>query len=209
MSFVPTVESISTAFAFYLFSTITIAASGMVVVAHNAVYSVLFLILAFFSAAALFVIAGAEFLAMILVIVYVGAVAVLFLFVVMMFDVNRSRIKRGLSHYSLIGGLIGGGILIELLLIVSLRTSYPPPHLLMFSSESTNNTFEIGLSLYTDYVYLFQTAGLALLVAMIGAITLTLRTRSGVKRQNILHQVARDPTKTIELKNIPSGKRGA
>lgn len=182
------------ALAFYLFAFILIASAVMVVTARNPVYSVLYLILAFFNAAALFLIAGAEFLAMILVIVYVGAVAVLFLFVVMMLDVDFVQLREGFQRYAPIGAIIGGILFLELLFVLGawqfsadageLRLSPTP--------AGVSNTQALGRLIYTDYFYLFQASGLVLLVAMIGAIVLTLRERQAdSKRQVIAVQVAR------------------
>ena len=181
-----------TAIAFYLFSAVLIASALMVIAARNPVHSVLFLILAFFNAAALFVILGAEFLAMILVIVYVGAVAVLFLFVVMMLDIDFVELKRGALQYLPVGGLIGLVLAVELILVGSVwafaparrRTRSP-----MRRRPGMTNTEALGHILYTDYIYYFQTAGLVLLVAMIGAIVLTLRHKPDARRQSISRQV--------------------
>jgi NADH-quinone oxidoreductase subunit J len=196
------------ALAFYLFASIAIAAGVMVIAARNPVHSVLFLILAFFNGAGLFVLMGAEFLAMILVIVYVGAVAVLFLFVVMMLDVDLVAIRQGFLQYLPIGGLIGIILLVELLLVLGTwiavpetvavgRVPLPPP-------EQVSNTRALGAVLYTKYVYLFQASGLILLVAMIGAIVLTLRRREGVRRQSIPEQIGRRREDTVEIKKVPS-----
>ena len=191
--------------AFYLFAAILIASAVMVVSSRNPVHSVLFLILAFFNAAALFLIAGAEFLAMILVIVYVGAVAVLFLFVVMMLDVDFSALREGLQRYAPIGAVIGAILLLELLLVfgtwqfatdtAGLRLNPTP--------VDVDNTRALGRILYTDYVWLFQLAGLILLVAMIGAIVLTLRGKTATKRQDIGRQVARSGS--VNLRQPPLG----
>jgi NADH-quinone oxidoreductase subunit J len=197
------------ALAFYLFAAITLASGVMVISARNPVHSVLFLILAFFNAGGLFVLMGAEFLAMILVVVYVGAVAVLFLFVVMMLDINFTELRQGFLQYLPIGALVGIILLAELIMVVGawvvapeagLATSLPiaPP-------DQVTNTQALGEVLYTKYIYLFQAAGLVLLVAMIGAIVLTLRRRDGVRRQNIGEQVSRPRESTIEIKNVPSG----
>ncbi len=197
------------ALAFYLFAAVAVACGVMVITSKNPVHSVLFLILAFFNAAGLFVIQGAEFLAMILVIVYVGAVAVLFLFVVMMLDVNFAELREGFAKYLPIGAAIGIVLLAELVLIgagwvfgpdVAGVAASPTPAL----SEATN-TEAIGRVLYTKYVYLFQGAGMVLLVAMVGAIVLTLRQRSGVKRQNIAAQVARDAKAEVTVVKVPTG----
>ncbi len=197
------------ALAFYLFAAITVAAAVMVISARNPVHSVLFLILAFFNAAGLFVLMGAEFLAMILVVVYVGAVAVLFLFVVMMLDIDFTELRQGFLQYLPIGALVGIILLAELIMVVGawvvapgagLATSLPIP-----PPDQVANTQALGEVLYTKYIYLFQASGLVLLVAMIGAIVLTLRKRDGVRRQNIGEQVSRPRDSTIEVKNVPSG----
>ncbi len=195
--------------AFYLFAAITVASGVMVISARNPVHSVLFLILAFFNAAGLFVLMGAEFLAMILVVVYVGAVAVLFLFVVMMLDINFVELRQGFLQYLPIGALVGIVLLAELIAVlgawamapeVGLGTSLPIP-----PPDQVTNTQALGEVLYTKYIYLFQAAGLVLLVAMIGAIVLTLRRRDGVRRQNIGEQVSRPREAAIEIKKVPSG----
>ncbi len=197
------------ALTFYLFGATAIGAAAMVVFARNPVHSVLFLILAFFNAAGLFVLMGAEFLAMILVVVYVGAVAVLFLFVVMMLDVNFVRLREGFMRYLPLGGLIGLAFLAELILIVvtwtlspkaSTVAIAPTPPLTQFT-----NTEALGQILYTQYFYLFQAAGFILLVAMIGAIVLTLRQRAGTRRQSIAMQVSRKKSDSIELVDVPTG----
>ena len=197
------------AFAFYLFAGIMVASGVMVIAARNPVHSVLFLILAFFNAAALFVLLGAEFLAMILVVVYVGAVAVLFLFVVMMLDIDFVQLREGFAKYLPVGAVIGLILLGELALVggswvfapqVAQTVKDPIP---LFSQVP--NTEALGLVLYTKYVYLFQAAGLVLLVAMIGAIVLTLRRREGVKRQRVAHQIARNPKRSVEVKKVPVG----
>ena len=197
-----------TAIAFYLFSAVMIASALMVIAARNPVHSVLFLILTFFNAAALFVILGAEFLAMILVIVYVGAVAVLFLFVVMMLDIDFVELKRGALQYLPVGGLIGLTLAIELVLVGSVWAFAPDAgHAVAHAAPAgMSNTQALGHILYTDYIYYFQTAGLILLVAMIGAIVLTLRHRPGVRRQSIAAQVGRDPAKAIALVDIKPGQ---
>ena len=195
------------ALAFYLFALVAVGSGVMVVSARNPVHSVLFLILAFFNAAGLFVLMGAEFLAMILVVVYVGAVAVLFLFVVMMLDINFSRLRQGLLRYLPVGAAVGLILLAELVLIFGSWIGAPdgsqtrpmaPP------SEMTN-TEALGRILYTDYVYLFQASGMVLLVAMIGAIVLTLRQRDGVRRQTIGAQVARTKDDSVEVVKVRSG----
>ncbi len=197
------------ALAFYLFAAVTLAAAVMVISARNPVHSVLFLILAFFNAAGLFVLMGAEFLAMILVVVYVGAVAVLFLFVVMMLDINFVALREGFLQYLPVGGLIGLILLIELIMVVAAwsvapdatavaRVPIPPP-------DQVDNTRALGQVLYTKYIYLFQASGLVLLIAMVGAIVLTLRKREGVRRQSIARQVSRRREEGVELKDMPSG----
>ena len=195
------------ALAFYLFAAITVAAGVMVISARNPVHSVLFLILAFFNAAGLFVLMGAEFLAMILVVVYVGAVAVLFLFVVMMLDINFVELRQGFLQYLPIGALVGIILMVELITVVSAWVVAPDAGLAIglpiAPAGSVTNTQALGEVLYTKYIYLFQAAGLVLLVAMIGAIVLTLRKRPGVRRQNIGEQVSREGT--IEVKKVPSG----
>lgn len=195
---------------FYLFAFIMIASAIMVVAARNPVHSVLFLILAFFNAAALFLLTGAEFLAMILLIVYVGAVAVLFLFVVMMLDVDFAELRRGALQYAPVGALIGFIVLAELVVVfVSSRFS---PKLAATVSQpipdmaKRTNTQALGDVLYTDYVFYFEVAGLVLLVAMIGAIVLTLHHRTGVKRQSVSEQVSRAPETAIEIKKVESNK---
>ena len=184
------------AIAFYVFAAILTASAIMVIAARNPVHSVLFLILAFFNAAGLFVLLGAEFLAMILVIVYVGAVAVLFLFVVMMLDIDFAELKRGSLEYLVPGSLIGLVLVGEIGLLVGLKWKIAPgAHgaLAQATPAGLTNTEALGRILYTDFVYYFQLAGLVLLVAMIGAIVLTLRQRPGVRRQSIRAQNARDP----------------
>jgi NADH-quinone oxidoreductase subunit J len=179
--------------AFYFFAFILIAAAVMVVTARNPVHSVIWLIAAFFNAAALFLIAGAEFLAMILVIVYVGAVAVLFLFVVMMLDVDFAQLRQGVQRYAPVGGAVGAILFLELLLVLAAWRFAPDAATLRLAPtpEGVTNTEAIGRILYTDHIYLFQLSGLILLVAMIGAIVLTLRERPGTKRQNVAAQIAR------------------
>jgi len=184
---------------------VLIASAAMVVTSRNPVHSVLFLILAFFNAAALFLIAGAEFLAMILVIVYVGAVAVLFLFVVMMLDVDFSRLREGFQRYAPLGALVGGILFLELVFVLGawsfageageLRLSSPMP------ADGVSNAEALGRILYTDHVYLFQTAGLILLVAMIGAIVLTLRDRPGTRRSR--PAVRRPPRGAVPRPALP------
>ena len=196
--------------AFYLFAGFTVGAAVMVIAARNPVHSVLFLILAFFNAAGLFVLLGAEFLAMILIVVYVGAVAVLFLFVVMMLDINMVRIREGFLRYLPIGGVIGLILLIEIGVVIggwSLTPETTAPAATPIPSLAVaSNTEAIGAVLYTDYVYLFQAAGLVLLVAMIGAIVLTHRTRSGVRKQRVADQLARTREESVEIKKVSSGE---
>ena len=193
---------------FYLFAGLTIASGFMVIASRNPIASVLFLILAFVNAAGLFVLMGAEFLAMILVVVYVGAVAVLFLFVVMMLDVDFAQLRQGFQQYLPVGAMIGAVFLIELLLVVGSWTIDPglvqAPLGNVAAGEHTSNTVILGRVLYTEYVYFFQIAGLILLVAMIGAIVLTLRDRPGVKRQNIALQNARTQADAVETRKVPS-----
>ena len=193
---------------FYLFAGVAIASGFMVIASRNPVASVLFLILAFVNAAGLFVLMGAEFLAMILIVVYVGAVAVLFLFVVMMLDVDFAQLRQGFQQYLPVGGLIGAIFLIELLLVVGSWTIDPglvqAPLGNVAAGDSFTNTAALGRVLYTEYAYFFQIAGLVLLVAMIGAIVLTLRDRPGVKRQNISVQNARTQAMAVETRKVPS-----
>ncbi|GJD54940.1 NADH-quinone oxidoreductase subunit J [Methylobacterium dankookense] len=193
---------------FYLFAGVAIASGFMVIASRNPVTSVLFLILAFVNAAGLFVLMGAEFLAMILIVVYVGAVAVLFLFVVMMLDVDFAELRDGFQRYLPVGGLIGVVFLIEILLVVGSWTIDPglvqAPLGNVAAGENMTNTAALGRVLYTEYVYFFQLAGLILLVAMIGAIVLTLRDRPGVKRQDIAVQNARTQATAVETLKVPS-----
>jgi NADH-quinone oxidoreductase subunit J len=195
---------------FYLFAAITVASAVMVIASRNPVHSVLFLILAFVNAAGLFVLMGAEFLAMILIVVYVGAVAVLFLFVVMMLDVDFAELRQGVLNYLPIGAVIGLIFLFELLAVISawfigpqagkaITAPIPPP-------ADISNTQALGLVLYTRYVYYFQAAGIILLIAMIGAIVLTLQHKAYVRRQNIANQVARNRATAIEVVEVKSGQ---
>ncbi len=194
---------------FYLFSAIAVASAVMVITSRNPVHSVLFLILCFFNAAGLFVLMGAEFLAMILVVVYVGAVAVLFLFVVMMLDVDFVELRQGMLNYLPVGATIGLIVLVELALVLgswtidpaSIATTRQAP-----TPTDISNTEALGRILYTDFIYYFQAAGLVLLVAMIGAIVLTLRHKQGVKRQSIPDQVARTPATAIEVVKVKPGQ---
>ena len=196
-------------FAFYLFSIITVVAAVMVISARNPVHSVLFLILAFFNSAGLFVLLGAEFLAMVMVVVYVGAVAVLFMFVVMMLDVNIAELRQGFLQYLPLGGIVGLVLLMELAVVaggfvfspeVSERFAAPIP-----VPSDIANTEALGNIIYTKYVYFFQAAGIILLVAMIGAIVLTHRSREGTRKQRISEQVNRRPEDTIEIKKVSTG----
>jgi NADH-quinone oxidoreductase subunit J len=197
------------ALAFYLFAAVVVACAVMVVSARNPVHSVLFLILAFFSAAGLFVLLGAEFLAMLLVVVYVGAVAVLFLFVVMMLDVNFAALREGVLEYLPFGLLVGFVMLVELVMLygawitgpdIAMAAASPTPDITQVS-----NTEALGHLLYTKYIYLFQAAGMILLVAMIGAIVLSNRQRDGVRRQVIAEQIARTRKDAVEMKKVTPG----
>jgi NADH-quinone oxidoreductase subunit J len=194
------------AICFYVFSAVLVASGVMVIASRNPVHSVLFLILAFFNAAALFLLLGAEFLALILVIVYVGAVAVLFLFVVMMLDMNFVELRQGFLQYLPIGALIGIMLLVELVLVfgawavapnVAASIAAPLPQ-----AGGLSNTQALGALLYTRYIYAFQAAGMVLLVAMIGAIVLTHRAREGVRRQNITEQIGRRREDTLEIVKV-------
>ncbi|MEO1747321.1 MAG: NADH-quinone oxidoreductase subunit J [Pseudomonadota bacterium] len=196
---------------FYMFAFIAVASAVMVVVSRNPVHSVLYLILTFFNAAALFLLTGAEFLGMILLVVYVGAVAVLFLFVVMMLDVDFASMKRGMLDYAPIGLLVGVVLALEILIVVGgniLAVEKPDNVALPTPDPATRqNTAALGDILYTEYVLFFQIAGLVLLVAMIGAIVLTLRPpKPGVKRQDMGAQVRRTPEEAMELVDVDSGK---
>jgi NADH-quinone oxidoreductase subunit J len=197
------------ALAFYVFAAITIASGAMVVSSRNPVYSVLFLILAFFNAAGLFVLIGAEFVAMILVIVYVGAVAVLFLFVVMMLDINITKLREGFLEYLPIGALIGIVLALEIMIGLGVFGGLPTGTIAGLNKAgaqvaSIENTRAIGQVLYTQYFYLFQVAGLVLLVAMIGAIVLTLRSRPGVRRQKVGEQLYRTKEQAMTIVKVPS-----
>ena len=195
---------------FYLFAGVCVASAFMVIAAKNPVHSVLFLILAFVNAAGLFVLLGAEFLAMILIVVYVGAVAVLFLFVVMMLDVDFAELRQGVLQYLPVGATVGLLLLAELVLVVgawTIRPSVPdaiaapiPP------IDTVTNTAALGLVLYTRYIYYFQAAGIILLVAMVGAIVLTLRHKERVKRQDMAAQVARTKADAMEVVKVRSGQ---
>jgi NADH-quinone oxidoreductase subunit J len=196
------------ALAFYLFAAVAMASGVMVITARNPVHSVLFLILAFFNAAGLFVLLGAEFLAMILVIVYVGAVAVLFLFVVMMLDINFTELRQGYLRYLPIGFIIGGILFVELFAVIGLWVLAPS-----ISGASAapmvvgaTNTQALGALLYTRYAYAFQASGIVLLIAMIGAIVLTHRVRAGVRRQDTATQLNRSRAASVEIVKVGVGK---
>jgi NADH-quinone oxidoreductase subunit J len=197
------------AIAFYLLAAVTVISGLLVITARNPVHSVLFLIMAFFTAAGLFVMLGAEFLAMLLIVVYVGAVAVLFLFVVMMLDVDFTQLREGFARYLPIGMVVGGVLAVEMVMVAVTvaangaagKNAGPAAPV-----ADLPNAEAIGRVLYTDYIYFFQAAGLVLLVAMIGAIVLTLRHRPGVRRQNIGDQVARTPASGMKIVQIQSGE---
>ncbi len=191
---------------FYLFAGVCVASAVMVVTSRNPVHSVLFLILAFVNAAGLFVLLGAEFLAMILIVVYVGAVAVLFLFVVMMLDVDFAELREGFLSYLPVGALVGAVLLAELLVVVGGWAIGPGIGNAGAAAQDITNTQAIGLVLYTRYVYYFEVAGIILLVAMIGAIVMTLQHKPRVKRQNIAAQVARGRVNAIELVDVKPGQ---
>ena len=195
---------------FYLFAGVSVAAAVMVISARNPVHSVLFLILAFVNAAGLFVLLGAEFLAMILIVVYVGAVAVLFLFVVMMLDVDFAELRHGVLNYLPIGALVGAILLAELLVVVGAWAIGPDVTKAIVAPipapSAINNTQALGLVLYTRYVYFFEAAGVILLVAMVGAIVLTLRHKPGIKRQLIAEQVARHRSTAIDIVKVKPGQ---
>ena len=188
---------------FYLFAAVTLLAGLMVVSSRNPVHSVLFLILAFFNAAGLFILLNAEFLAMLLVVVYVGAVAVLFLFVVMMLDIDDANMREGFQRHLPLGLIVGGILLVELLVIFA----GPGTTIGVADVDLTrSNTQQLGDVIYTDYLFLFQLAGMILLVAMIGAITLTMRHREGVKRQSIALQNARTREETVALVSVENNQ---
>ena len=191
---------------FWIFAAVCVASAFMVIVSRNPVHSVLFLILAFVNAAGLFVLMGAEFLAMILIGVYVGAVAVLFLFVVMMLDVDFAELRQGFLNYLPVGALIGVVLLVELLLVVGGWVIAPAAHSSAAVAANVSNTQALGLVLYTKYVYFFEAAGMILLVAMVGAIVMTLQHKPQVRRQNIAAQVARTRADAIELVNVKPGQ---
>ncbi|KWV50187.1 NADH:ubiquinone oxidoreductase subunit J [Bradyrhizobium macuxiense] len=193
---------------FYLFAAVCVASAVMVIVSRNPVHSVLFLILAFVNAAGLFILMGAEFLGMILIVVYVGAVAVLFLFVIMMLDVDFVELREGFIQYLPVGIVIGGIFMFELLLVVGAWVINPQVAKTITAAIPTNvsNTEALGLVLYTKYIHYFQLAGMVLLVAMIGAIVLTLRHKANVKRQNINVQNARTPDMAMALRRVTAGQ---
>ena len=195
-------------FFFYLFSAVAVASAVMVVSARNPVHAVLFLILVFFNAAGLFMLAGAEFLALILIVVYVGAVAVLFLFVVMMLDVDFASLRTGMLQYAPIGVVVGIVLLLELLLVAGSFVVSPEVAgtSVLPINNGVDNTKALGLVLYTRYVFLFQGAAAVLLVAMIGAIVLTLRHKPNIKRQDPVRQVARKACETLEVVKVKSGQ---
>ena len=199
-----------TAGFFYLFSVLAVISGAMVIVARNPVHAVLYLILTFFNAAGLFVLLGAEFLAMLLVIVYVGAVAVLFLFVVMMLDVDFAELKAGFIKNAPVGLLVGGTVLAELSALFLAKGFgvglARPAAVAADAASKVSNTEALGRVLYTKYAFFFQGAGLILLVAMIGAIVLTLRKREGVKRQSVPAQNARSPETALQVVKVPSGQ---
>ncbi len=195
--------------AFYLLATVAVVSGLLVVTARNPVHSVLWLILSFFSAAGLFVLLGAEFLAMLLVVVYVGAVAVLFLFVVMMLDVDFVRLREGYARYLPLAGIVAGVLLAEMIMVSitvvqggAARSAIAP----VVAGPDASNIETIGRVLYTDYVYFFQAAGIVLLIAMIGAIVLTLRHRPGVRRQDLAAQANRERAKAVEVKSVATGQ---
>jgi NADH-quinone oxidoreductase subunit J len=197
------------AIAFYLLAAVTVISGFLVITARNPVHSVLFLIMAFFTAAGLFVMLGAEFLAMLLIVVYVGAVAVLFLFVVMMLDVDFTQLREGFAQYLPIGMVVGGVLAVEMVMVavtVAANGAAGKNAAPAAPVADLPNAEAIGRVLYTDYIYFFQAAGLVLLVAMIGAIVLTLRHRPGVRRQNIGDQVARTPASGMKIVQIKSGE---
>ena len=198
------------ALAFWLFATLTVASAVMVISARNTVHSVLFLIFCFFNAAGLFVLLGAEFLAMIMVVVYVGAVAVLFLFVVMMLDIDFAALRQGFMRYLWFGLVVGAVLLVEVVFVFKTWISNPdmasvaaavtPP------ADQIGNTQALGSLIYTHYVYAFQASGLILLVAMIGAIMLTHRAREGVRKQKISDQIARKREDAVAVVKVPTGE---
>lgn len=191
---------------FYLFSIVLVGSAFMVIVSRNPVHSVLYLILAFVNAAGLFLLMGAEFLAMILIVVYVGAVAVLFLFVVMMLDVDFAELRQGFLSYLPFGASVGLLVLVELVLVATTFTFAPSAVKPPAPKDALSNTEALGRVLYTDHIYYFQIAGMVLLVAMIGAIVLTLRHKTGVKRQNIADQIARTKETAMDIVKVKPGQ---
>jgi len=194
--------------AFYVLAAVAVVSALLVVTAKNPVHSVLFLILTFFSSAGLFVLLGAEFLAMLLVVVYVGAVAVLFLFVVMMLDVDFLRLREGFARYLPLAVIVAGVLLAEMVMIsltVVNRGAAAESTGPAVATADASNVETIGRVLYTDYVYFFQAAGIVLLIAMIGAIVLTLRHKPHIKRQKVADQVGRDAKKAMEVKSVTTG----
>jgi NADH-quinone oxidoreductase subunit J len=192
---------------FYMFAAVTVISAFMVVTARNPVHSVLFLILAFFYSAGIFIMLGAEFLAMVLVVVYVGAVAVLFLFVVMMIDVDFAELRAEFIRYMPVGALIGIVLLVELVVIFSGYVQ--SQHVVAPAAaipDDLHNTEALGMLLFRDYLYFLEAAGLILLVAMVGAIVLTLRHHGGVRRQDVGEQVGRTPESSVEIRQVESGK---
>ena len=197
---------------FYFFSLITVFSAAMVIVSRNTVYSVFFLILVFVSVSILFIMIGAEFLGMIMLIVYVGAVAVLFLFVVMMLNVTEKKTikfkRRGLINNISVGSIVGAIIFLELLVVIGgwqYKGNFVPLSSITFNNE-ISNTHALGNVLYTDYIHLFQISGMILLIAMVGAITLTFKKRENIKRQSYFKQIARDKTSSISLEEVESDK---
>ena len=193
---------------FYFFSSIIVLAALLVVMSRNPVHSVLWLILTFFGSSGLFILLGAEFLALILMIVYVGAVAVLFMFVVMMLNINFSELRSGFTRYLPVGLLIGLVLFVELNLVFSdwIPDNSFKPKMQSITDNDMENTKQLGLVLYTDFILYFQLAGIILLIAMIGAIVLTHQKKRSIKRQDILTQIYRDPKRAIELKDIKPGQ---
>ena len=195
-------------FFFYVFSIIAVASAFMVIASRNPVHSVLFLILCFVNAAGLFMLAGAEFLALILIVVYVGAVAVLFMFVTMMLDVDFASLRTGMLQYAPVGVVIGGILLLELLLVGGSYVMAPTVNgaPVIPIDQTVDNTRALGQVLYTRYVFLFQGAAGVLLVAMVGAIVLTLQHKTNVKRQNVAHQTSRKRSEGVELVKVKTGQ---
>ncbi|MBR9970749.1 NADH-quinone oxidoreductase subunit J [Magnetospirillum sulfuroxidans] len=197
------------ALIFYMFAGLAVASGVMVISARNPVHSVLFLILCFFNAAGLFLLLGAEFLAMVLVVVYVGAVAVMFLFVVMMLDINFLKLREGVAQYLPTGAVIGLVLLVELAVVFGGWAFAPDVEALLAApippTDQMTNTEALGRLIYTNYVFLFQASGVILLVAMIGAILLTHRTRTGVRKQKIYDQVGRTAANSVEIRKVSTG----